>query len=132
METDKPRIIKFKQTYMLTQSFFTCTVLHTHLENLPGKQALSDPSELNLHHFSLSLSYRQPKHIPLSSQVHSSQELLGSPSSGIGHSPGEGDGLRTGQDVGLWMGPAWQGQRPGRADCEELKPDLAAPSLEQC
>lgn len=100
--------------------------LHTHLENLHGKQALSGPLELNLHHSPLSLSHRQglqawqPEHIPLSSWGHS-----GSPIPGTGHSPGEGDELRTGENLGRWMGPA------GRADCEELKTDPAVPSLEQ-
>lgn len=28
------------------------------------------------------------------------------------------------------MGPAWQGQWPGRGDCEELMPDPAVTSLE--
>lgn len=59
MEIYKPRIIKFKQTTSPHTAFLQVQLLHTHLENLPGKQALSGPSELNLHHSPLSLSHRQ-------------------------------------------------------------------------
>ena len=37
------------------------------------------------------------------------------PAPGIEHSPGDGDGLRPGRDVGLWVGSAQQGPWLGRA-----------------
>lgn len=44
-------------------------------------------------------------HPTLSGQPEAAQ----APSPGIGHLPGEGDGLRPGQDVSLWVAAAQQG-----------------------
>ena len=53
------------------------------------------------------------------------------PAPGIGQLPGDHDGLRMGEDVGPWTGPAWQGPWPDRAGCEELEADPAVASLGQ-
>lgn len=115
MKTYKPRIIRFKQTHLFVQSNCTWADLAQKFKKSDGEAEAKSATLLIIPVRETWGRVWRPGPIP---SLQSGAGLPGgkraAPAPGIGHLPGDGDGLRMGQDVGLWMGAAWQRPWPNR------------------